>query len=538
MMLTSLFRKKIFLISLVSFALVISSCKKVLEPNPKDVVLDQDFLKDFWDADFMIRGAYQAFQPLLEYKFIQGELRGDWVKPGPGADKDMLELFNHNISDKNRYTDWKPYYDMINRANYVLENVPRVPLDANFFSEYERGMFLGEARFIRSWAYFNLVMNYDSIPLVLDAVDDISKVPYLGPVSQDSVLNFIERDLKTAFDLTSNGIINVPNTFGIGKRPSEETYRLRATKRTVCALQAEVYLWRNKYTEAVAVCNTYTTVGGGNPGGDWFNMFWGTSNTNLFGGEMFMIVYDYLGRETHPLMRFTSNDPASGGQYMVAPSDAAVKTYNPNWPTGVSNPVVTSVDDTRGFGKSYAGSAPYYNRVNSSPVIWKYLGRGVVAPGTANVVPAVRNPYASDARWHPYRFADVQLLWAEALNRAGDKAGAIARINAVRSAGGISMPNATVTTASTTEQVEEYILRERGLELGFEGRRWYDLLRMARRRKALQGTTAGTDFLLKYINTRVTDVNLKDKIKTTLSDTTNWYLPYNAEEKRLNPNLR
>ena len=100
------------------------------------------------------------------------------------------------------------------------------------------------------------------------------------------------------------------------------------------------------------------------------------------------------------------------------------------------------------------------------------------------------------------------------------------------------MPNATVTTTSTTEQIEDYILRERGLELGFEGRRWYDLLRLARRRKAQQGTTAGRDYLLKYINTRVTDVNLQDKIKTTLSDTTNWYLPYNAEEKRLNPNLR
>jgi starch-binding outer membrane protein, SusD/RagB family len=536
--LSMIFRKKVFLIGIAFMMMGLSSCKKILDPNPRDVVLDDDFLKDFWDADFMIRGAYQAFQPILEYKFIQGELRADWVKPGTGVNQDMLEFFNHEITDKNRYTDWKPYYDMINRANYVLENVPRVPLDANFFSEYERGLFLGEARFIRSWAYFNLVMNFNRVPLILTAVDDISKVPYVGTVSQDSVLNFIEEDLKLAFNLTSNGIINVPNTFGIGKRPSEETYRLRATKRTVCALQAEVYLWRNKYAEAAAVCNTFTTVGGGNPGGDWFNMFWGAGNTNLFGGEMFMIVYDYLGRELHPLMRFTSNDPASGGQYMVAPSDVAIKTYNPNWPNTISNPVNTAVDDTRGFGKSYAGSAPYYNRVNSAPVIWKYLGTGVVTPGTANVVPAVRNPYASDARWHPYRFADVHLMWAEALNRLGDKSGAIARINAVRSAGGISMPNATVTTSSTTEQIEEYILRERGLELGFEGRRWYDLLRMAKRRQDILGGTAGRDFLTKYIFTRVTDVATQDKIRIRLTDSNNWYLPYNAEEKRLNPNLK
>ena len=100
------------------------------------------------------------------------------------------------------------------------------------------------------------------------------------------------------------------------------------------------------------------------------------------------------------------------------------------------------------------------------------------------------------------------------------------------------MPNATVTTNSTTEQIEEYILRERGLELGFEGRRWYDLLRMARRRQDLQGGTAGRDFLTKYIFTRVTDVATQDKIRTRLTDSNNWYLPYNAEEKRVNPNLK
>ena len=78
--LSMIFRKKVFLIGIAFMMMGLSSCKKILDPNPRDVVLDDDFLKDFWDADFMIRGAYQAFQPVLEYKFIQGELRADWVK--------------------------------------------------------------------------------------------------------------------------------------------------------------------------------------------------------------------------------------------------------------------------------------------------------------------------------------------------------------------------------------------------------------------------------------------------------------------------
>jgi len=530
-MMTSLMlntKRKLIIAGLAMIALTIGSCKKMLDPKPKDVIEDKDFLKTYWDADFMLRGAYQALQPIVEYKFIQGELRADWVKPGTGIDPDMQELFDHKVTDNNRYTNWKVYYDLINRANYVIENIPRVPLDPNFFSPYERDMFIAEGRFLRSWAYFQLIMNFDAVPLVLKAVDDVSKVPYLGATAQNIILDTIEADLTKAYTAASNGIINVPNTFDIGKRPSEETYRLRATRRTVATLQAEVYLWRNKYNEAVTACNNYSNSGGGAPGGTWFNQFWGISNANLFNGEMFFVPFDYLGRQVQPLMTFTSNDPVSGGQYLVAPSDTAIKTYNPNWPNtiGTNN----TIDDiNRGFGKSYAGSAPYYNRVNSAPVIWKFLGLGTVAPGTASVVPSVRKPYQSDARFHIYRFADAQLLWAEALNRTGDKAGAIARINSVRSAPGTAQPNATVTTASSTEEIEDYILRERGLELGFEGRRWYDIMRIARRR--------GAQYLIDRVKKRA-PVDQHAYLQATLSNMKNWYLPYNAEEKRLNPNLK
>lgn len=515
------------LLLLAATAMATVSCKKMLDADPKDVISDKEFLKNYWDAEFMLRGAYQALQPIVEYKFIQGELRGDWVKPGPGADNDMLELANHRVTDNNRYTNWRVYYDLINRANYVIENIPRVPLDANFFSEYERKMYIGEGRFLRSWAYFNLIMNFDSVPLVLKAVDDITKVPYLRATSQNVILDTIEADLLKAYEAASNGIINVPNTFDIGKRPSEETYRLRATKRTVATLQAEVYLWRNKYQDALNACNNYANTGGGSPGGVWFNQFWGISNANLFNGEMFFVPFDYLGRQVQPLMTFTSNDPASGGQYMIAPSDTAIRTYNPAWPNSISTSNTTD-EINRGFGRSYAGSAPYYNRINSSPVIWKYLGLGTVTPGIANVLPSVRKPYQSDARFHIYRFADAQLLWAETLNRLGDKANAIARINSVRSASGTGMPNAPLTANSTTEDIEDYILRERGLELGFEGDRWYDLMRIARRR--------GPQYLIDRVKKRA-PVSQHAYLQTWLSDTKHWYLPYNAEEKRLNPFL-
>lgn len=516
---------KIFFIA-VAIIVTTVSCNKLLDPTPKDVIPDDKFLKDFWDAEFMLRGAYQALQPIVEYRFILGEMRGDWVKPGPGADNDLLELANHKVTPNNRFTNWKVYYDLINRANYVIENVPRVPVDANNFSQFEKNEYVGEAKFLRSWAYFNLIMNFDSVPLVLTATDDISKVPYVGATSQEVILDTIEADLLNAY-ATTDIMISVPNSFEVGKRVSEEQSRLRVTKKTVCALQAEVYLWRGKYAKAAAVCSSYETVNGGGPGnkGDWFTMFTGVSNVNLFGEPMFFVAFNFLGREVSPLMKYTSNDPASGGLYMVAPSDSAIKTYNPNYPNSISaNNAIDEID--RGFGRSYAGSAPYYNRLHSDPVIWKYIGLGPVTQSTIDVPANVRAPYQSEAKFHIYRFADVYLLWAEALNRMGDKANAISRINAVRDRA--RMPAPAVTVNSTTEQIEDYILRERGLELGFEGRRWYDLLRIAKRGRP--------EVLINAVKKRA-PVSQHAYLETYLRNPRNWYLPYNAEEKRLNPNL-
>ena len=51
-------KQKLIVIGLALIALAPLSCKKALDPKPKDIILDEDFLRDYWDADFMLRGAY------------------------------------------------------------------------------------------------------------------------------------------------------------------------------------------------------------------------------------------------------------------------------------------------------------------------------------------------------------------------------------------------------------------------------------------------------------------------------------------------
>ena len=65
------------ILAFVILTLFTVSCNKMLDPDPKDVIPDNKFLKDFWDAEFMLRGAYQALQPIVEYRFVLGDARFD-----------------------------------------------------------------------------------------------------------------------------------------------------------------------------------------------------------------------------------------------------------------------------------------------------------------------------------------------------------------------------------------------------------------------------------------------------------------------------
>ena len=78
-----------------------------------------------------------------------------------------------------------------------------------------------------------------------------------------------------------------------------------------------------------------------------------------------------------------------------------------------------------------------------------------------------------------YRYSDIMLLRAEALNKVGRQTEAMDIVNAIRKRMGYLK---TITTANTPDQtsLEDAILMERQLELWGEGKRWYDLVRTDR----------------------------------------------------------
>src|SRR5690606_9390156 len=84
------------------------------------------------------------------------------------------------------------------------------------------------------------------------------------------------------------------------------------------------------------------------------------------------------------------------------------------------------------------------------------------------------NPNNTDDNWPVYRYADALLLLAEAQNEQGKTGEAIVHLNRVRSR---AMPGATPLATDSQEELRELILHERRVELAFENKRWFDLIR-------------------------------------------------------------
>ena len=83
--------------------------------------------------------------------------------------------------------------------------------------------------------------------------------------------------------------------------------------------------------------------------------------------------------------------------------------------------------------------------------------------------------YNTDDNWPVYRYADVLLMLAETLNEQGQGAAALPYLNQVRARAGVA--SSTVTEQAS---LRDTIAHERRVELAFENKRWFDLVRTGR----------------------------------------------------------
>ncbi len=475
------------------------SCKKFLDQKPQDGIIRENFWKTKEQVQAAVNGCYASFlgaptgitdRPLTEYFFLWGELRADLLAPYTGITSEELDIMNLNILSTNGITNWRSIYRTINYCNTVIDFAPDVLTNDQTFTKEALNAAVGEAKTLRALMYFYLVRSFRDVPLKLKSTSSDAELEQLTKNTAAEVLDQIIKDL-------SDGEAGVPLTYN-----NPVLDKGRVTRYAVNAIQADVYLWMEKYAEALAACDKIINSGRfGLIAGDdkWFNTLYANGNSNE---SIFEVQYDRLKLNSFYTM-FRTKPRYLASNVVLDPDNGLYQVDRAN----------DLNKDIRGDG----AAARF-----SDGLIWKYI---------AIDNNSLRVQEESFAHWILYRYADVLLMKAEALALTGKGQEALDIVARIRQRAKALTQTAKNVSTSDTEGICDYILEERAREFAYEGKRWYDLLRHAKRNKYKR-----IDLLLTLVSHSVPPANQQSAI-AKFKDVNSHYFPIYQYELQTDKNL-
>ena len=432
-----------------------SSCKKdFLDRAPISQMNGNNFYKTAEDMKNALSAAYGGLQyGGLYYSsmHIIGDLRSDNTEitnPAAGTDMVAVDNFQNLATTSISSTTWAGHYQAIQSVNIVIEKIEAVPMDAALKARYT-----AEAKFLRGLMYFNLVRIFGDVPLVTKVINNPQEGYTYGRNPSAEVYAQIITDLSEAEAV-------LPHEFtgaDIG----------RATKGAAAALLGKVYLTQKRWDLAAPQLKKVID----NVGLNKYQLM--PTYAGVFG------IANENNRESIFEVQFKkgSNNEGSPFTNQFAPigsGTAVVSIGNPlgqNIPTADMNNAY-EVNDARkaaSMRNSYVLGA---NTVQHNYIV-KYQG-----------VPAAN--LDSDNNWIVLRYADVLLMYAEALNEQGYVADGLAftYLNQIRTRAGLAIKtsnNANLALRVANQAAFRLAIeQERRVELAFEGHRWFDLIRTDR----------------------------------------------------------
>lgn len=480
---------KAILLTTMMVLVTATSCNKYLELRPQDGVTRDKFWQTKEQLSSAVVALYTTMGATTSSFFIWGELRADMVIPGLNSRQDDINVVNNNILSTNGITDWSAFYRVINLCNTVLDFGPAVIERDGTLTQTQLNAYLAEALTIRSIMYFYLARTFGDAPLKLNSTSSDSDLGQLPKNTQAEILNRIVTDLQTA------------EGYAVVSYGNNASDKGRVTKFSVNALQADVYLWMERYADCITACDKIISSGKFAlipTDGGWFNALYVAGNSQE---AIFELQFDTQFLNPFYTMLLLP-------LRFKAPSDI-IDNF---WGQDDLDPI--NVRDIRGIDASVRQSDQY---------IYKYIGL------SQNTVRSVDNSYA---HWIFYRYADVLLMKAEACansNRGQETLDLVSQIRTRAKA----LPKSSPSTpaANDVTGLNDYVLQERALELAYEGKRWYDLLRHAKR-----NNYSRIDVLLSAV-VKVIPPDAQQAALNKLRDKNNHYLPINQYEIQTNPNL-
>lgn len=487
---------KTILICLTAFSVLLcTSCSDWLNIEPENDLIEQEYWKSKSDVESTLIGAYNSFTKCVNSCFLWGELRADMLTPTLKTSSSYLQVMSNIIVENSSLISWAAFYKAINNANVVIANAEKV-LDVDMsFTREQCDAFLAEAYYIRSLSYFYLVRAFKEVPFITSPSKDDGQDYDVPKSSELDILNQLIDDLETYKDKALLNYSTLERTKG------------RTTKAAMYALLADIYLWRGSimegegqngqkdYSKCIEACQTIATLSYSLVDREnWFTNFYPGKTTET----IFEVQFDRNMGVTNSLLSYFSS--SLNYQFIVSP--ALIPMYDNNQL------------DIRASGTTYI------EQENGESEVWKYVG---VAPTTSPKNNRRPNDW-KDNNFIIYRLAEIYLIEAEA-RLLIDPLDPVAE-NLIRTV----KERASIQPNEWVANLYE-VLNERQMELAYEGKRWFDLLRFARRSE--EGKEAIKNILL-------TSVSATDRpfFEAKYNDINSFYFPIHINELRENKNLK
>ena len=485
-------------------ALTTVSCSDFLETPPVDLLSSDGFYQTPTQSEQGLIGIYAGLRSRTNDTYLLlAESRSDmtWVAPTTNGLREYSEIGTFRAGyDIRTFNDvWNGWYEIIYNANTAIAQIP----NADFGEDEDlRKQFLGEAHFLRGWAYFELARIFGNIPLI----DKPMQPAEVKGVKQSNAKEIYEKvvvpDLLAAKEMLPVDADMVNSTHASIQGGG------RADKIAAQAMLGRVYMtmsgfpindasalplaeaelkgvidfsqshgdkywapdsteWRKQFMPTEAYYNKYSIfaiqhrIGGtGNPAIFQFSPSLPPTYTSrrIFGNAIYVdksLMYEFDKTYTHDDEVY--RDARGHGYSILTGFDA-----EPNWPAYSNGTEPLTLPD--------GSSVDVY--VNT--LIYKFMPskRKIAALGMGiDAEAGLLNDEDWGVNFPVIRLEDVMLMYAEIL-ATKDVNGAMAIVNKIRERAGC-----TAETAGNAAEALKFIKRERSIELMGEGVRWFDIVR-------------------------------------------------------------
>lgn len=445
---------------LASVLVVLSGCDSFVDRNPDTFISSSEFYSSPDEVEQGVLGAYSQLQPLYDVGgsdfFAFTEMRADnttfQYNAGDRGNFEMESLDEFTIAADNIPTNelWSDLYRGVSQSNTILTRIQNVEFDDNALQAQYRG----EAQFLRALYYYHLVNLWGGVPLNLEEVDGPTEAfTEEGRASAEEVYQQVVSDAQSAID-------NLP--------VRGEAAPGRATKSAARMLLAKTHMWRGNHDEAAGLLRDVRDSSYGLL--DNYDAVYDPANKN-HREAIFSVQYDATlsnGEESSTfLYRFVPFNSVNSADLTYG-NIGGVAFAGYNIPTRGMLEAYESGDERLDASVGFYAqddNTQYPEAINDSiPYIEKYRHEHSVQFETPDNFPV-------------FRYSEALLLLAEAINETngGPTSEAYTALNNVRGRADLNG-----LSGLSHDEFQEAVYQEQRVELAFENKRWYNLLRTDR----------------------------------------------------------